>query len=152
MPPPIGKPFKVLFLCVGNACRSQMAEAFARHSAADIIVAQSAGLYPLGEVPELTREVLHARGISTEGHTSKAVSTHHQAWADLIINMTGMPGEALFPAMKTKIEEWDVQDPFGHDVAIYEVTCDEIESRVGDLARRLRQTGAQKRKAAPHKN
>ena len=49
---------KVLFLCIGNACRSQMAEAIARHSASDVIEATSAGLVPFGEIPSTTLEVL----------------------------------------------------------------------------------------------
>jgi arsenate reductase len=149
MPPPIGKPFKVLFLCVGNACRSQMAEALARHSAPDIILAQSAGIYPLGEIAELTSAVLNERGIPVDGQTSKSVRPEHAAWADVIVNMTGMPGQALFPDLKEKLEDWDVEDPYGHAMELYEVTCDEIEARVGDLARRLRQRRAQKKKAAP---
>ena len=47
---------KVLFLCVGNACRSQMAEAIAKHVAADVIEPSSAGLVAFGEITGLTRQ------------------------------------------------------------------------------------------------
>ncbi len=149
MPPPIGRPVKVLFLCVGNACRSQMAEALARHSSADIIVPASAGLYPLGDVAELTRQVLAARGVAADGQTSKGLRAELKDWADLIVNMTGIPGASLFPDLQDKVEDWDVADPYGHAVELYELTCDEIESRVGDLARRLRQKRA--REKHPHR-
>jgi len=49
---------KVLFLCIGNACRSQMAEAIARHLAADVIEGSSAGLAPFGDIPVTTIAVL----------------------------------------------------------------------------------------------
>ena len=61
---------KVLFLCVGNACRSQMAEAIAKHSASDVIEASSAGLVPFGEIPNTTLAVLQERGISADGQSS----------------------------------------------------------------------------------
>ncbi|MGC1580579.1 MAG: hypothetical protein WA766_03800, partial [Candidatus Acidiferrales bacterium] len=52
------KPTRVLFVCIGNSCRSPMAEALARHSASDVIEAASAGISPLGRVADLTRKIL----------------------------------------------------------------------------------------------
>src|SRR5580704_10759299 len=87
---------KVLFLCSGNACRSQMAEAIARHIAADVIEASSAGLVPFGEIPGTTLAVLRERGISIDGQTSKPLLPEDIADADIVINMTGRPGAAIF--------------------------------------------------------
>jgi arsenate reductase len=128
---------KVLFLCIGNACRSQMAEAIARHSASDVIEASSAGLVPFGEIPVTTRMVLDERGISFDGQTSKPLPEDLSA-VDLVINMTGRTGAAIFTVPMPRFEDWDVGDPYGMNMAVYRAICDEIETRVEDLARRLR--------------
>ena len=62
---------RVLFVCIGNACRSQMAEAFARAYGSDVLSAHSAGLAPAGAVPPLTRQVLNERNIPVEGQYPK---------------------------------------------------------------------------------
>ena len=129
---------KVLFVCIGNACRSQMAEAIARHSASDVIEPSSAGLVPFGEIPATTRVVLDERGISADGQASKPLRDKDLSAMDLVINMTGRPGTAVFSEPRPGFEDWDVGDPYGLDLAVYRAICDEIESRVEDLARRLR--------------
>src|SRR6202044_438468 len=68
----MAKTVRVLFVCVGNCVRSQMAEAIARHDASDIIVAESAGVHPLGFIDNTTQRVLRERGISSEGQFSKS--------------------------------------------------------------------------------
>jgi arsenate reductase len=147
VPPAIGPPVRVLFVCLGNACRSQMAEALARKMAPDVILPASAGMMALGEIPEQTRQVLAARGVEMDGQYSKPLRSEIKEWADVIVNMTGVPGTSAFSDLPHKVEDWDVSDPFGKDAGLYEITCDEIESRVGDLARRLRQMRAAKKKA-----
>ena len=92
------QPVKVLFVCVGNCVRSQMAEAIARHDAADIIAAESAGVSPLGFIDNTTQRVLRERGISFEGQFSKGLRTHTLKKPDLIVNMSGIPGASLFAA------------------------------------------------------
>jgi len=63
---------KVLFLCTGNSCRSQMAEGWARHLKSDVIEAYSAGIRPIG-VSSRTIKVMAEAGVDTSGHTSKGV-------------------------------------------------------------------------------
>jgi arsenate reductase len=127
----------VLFVCVGNSCRSQMAEALARHHAADVIDATSAGISPLGTIADGTRQVLVERGIKMEGQRSKGATDSGVEAAALIVNMTGIPGKALFrPGVP--IEDWDVGDPYGEELSVYRRICDEIEGLVLDLAERLR--------------
>lgn len=130
---------KVLFLCVGNACRSQMAEAIAKHVAADVIEPSSAGLVALGEITGPTVTVLGEHGISTDGQHSKALRPEAVAVADLVVNMTGRSGAALFIEQTPPMEDWDVGDPYGSDLAVYRAIRDQIEARVEDLARRLRE-------------
>jgi protein-tyrosine-phosphatase len=134
---------KVLFLCIGNACRSQMAEAIARHKAADVIEPSSAGLLPFGTIPATTLDVLRERGISFEGQNSKPLRSDEMSRADLVINMTGQAGSAIFTEPVPRVEDWDVGDPYGFNLSVYRGICDQIEARVEDLARRLR------RKALP---
>jgi arsenate reductase len=126
----------VLFVCIGNCVRSQMAEALARHCASDIIEPESAGIRPLGFVDPTARSVLESRGISMDGQFSKGLDAPMLKKADLIINMSGMPSEVLFHGHV--FEDWRVPDPFGDDAETHRRICDDIETRVKDLAKRLR--------------
>ena len=58
---------RVLFVCIGNACRSPMGEAIARKDAGDVIEASSAGLYPMGMIPEMTQTTIEKNGYSANG-------------------------------------------------------------------------------------
>lgn len=135
-------PRRVLFVCIGNSCRSPMAEALAQHLAPDVIDAISAGLAPLGYISPATTAVLAEIGISTR-QESKPLRERDVAAAHLLINMTGRPVEHLFRA-PTPVEYWDVSDPFGGDLASYRRVRDEIRGRITELAKRLR-TAATKR-------
>lgn len=130
---------KVLFLCIGNACRSQMAEAIAKHVAPDVIEPISAGLIPFGEITGPTLAVLREHGISAAGQHSKPLLPEDLHAADLIINMTGRSGRAIFNEPTPTVEDWNVGDPFGFNLAVYRGIRDQIEGRVEDLARRLRE-------------
>lgn len=127
---------KVLFVCVGNTCRSQMAEALARHLAADVIEPSSAGISPFGRIVDTTRRVLLERGVGVDGQWSKGLREVGPENADLVVNMTGIPGTALFS--HTRVVDWDVTDPYGEDMAVYREIRDEIEERVTSLAEELR--------------
>jgi len=128
----------VLFVCFGNACRSPMAEAIARSEAADVIEAASAGLYPLGEIPQHTREALQQNGYSAEGLASKHIAPDAWKRADLVINLSGRLRELEFEEYE-KVHDWDVGDPYGEDAATYQRILEEIRGRVRDLAQRLRE-------------
>jgi arsenate reductase (thioredoxin) len=132
-----GRRERVLFVCVGNSCRSQMAEAFARHLAGDVIEPSSAGLSPLGEIAEATRRVLGERGISVDGQSSKGLTEVDSNAADLIVNMTGIPGQSLF-GKERPVLDWEVGDPFGEDLGRYREAAETIEERVRELADELR--------------
>ena len=132
----MGARTKVLFVCIGNSCRSQMAEALARHSARDLMEVASAGLSPLGYIAGPTREVLAERGVATDGQSSKGLGEIVRVRPDLIVNMSGYPGQGRFGDYD--FEDWDVEDPYGDDLATYRRICDDIEARVADLADRLR--------------
>ena len=113
-----------------------MAEALARHSASDVIDATSAGISPLGHVADLTRKILLEKGVNASGLESKGVREAAAVAPNLLINMTGIPGRTIFPDMI--VEDWDVEDPYGEDLATYRRICEDIEGRVEELAERLR--------------
>lgn len=128
---------RVLFVCIGNCVRSQMAEAIARHTAADIIAAQSAGIHPLGFIDPTARAIVSERGISMDGQFSKGLHNHEVATPDLIINMTGMPCKHLFHGIPPE-ENWHIDDPFGESRESHLRIFDNIHARVIELAERLR--------------
>ena len=134
MPEPVRT--KVLFVCMGNCVRSQMAEAIARHTASDVIAAESAGIRPLGFIDPTAQKVLASRGVPFDGQFSKGLHSHKLAKPDLIVNMSGLPGKSLFHA--DLFEDWRVPDPFGDDIETHSRVFDDIESRIKNLANRLR--------------
>ena len=128
---------RVLFVCVGNACRSPMAESIARRDARDVIEACSAGLTPLGYVPVLTMQTLTANGYSIESLASTPITRAVWDSADLVINMSGVAKERAFMDYG-KVEDWDVQDPYGNDPVLYQTIYEDLQRRVSELAERLR--------------
>jgi protein-tyrosine-phosphatase len=122
---------------MGNACRSPMAESIARRDAADVIDSCSAGLAPLGQIPELTRRTLLNNGCSIENLCSTSITRDVWDSADLVINMSGIDKDRAFVDQR-KVEDWDVQDPYGTDPTLYQTIYEDIRRRVGLLAERLR--------------
>lgn len=122
-----------------------MAEALARHTAADVIEPSSAGLSPLGTIAGATRKVLLERGIRVDGQSSKGLRDVDPDGVHLIVNMTGMPGQSVFPG--GNVVDWDIDDPFGEDLLTYRRICDDIEELVQKLAETLR---AETRKSHPN--
>ena len=114
-----------------------MAEAIARRNAADVIEASSAGLAPLGFVAEMTKRALAVNGYSPEGLASKPILPESWDAADVVINMSGRSRQQVFRHYG-KVEDWEVQDPYGAALPVYQRICGEIESRVDALAKRLR--------------
>ena len=129
---------RVLFVCVGNACRSPMAEAIARYDAADVMEAYSAGLHPLGYIAELTKQTLMKNGYSSSGLTSDRLTREAMDAADTIINMTGTPSDHVFGG-RENVEDWLVEDPYGEDPETYQRVFEGIRRRVNQLAMSLRE-------------
>jgi protein-tyrosine-phosphatase len=115
-----------------------MAEAIALREASDVLEPSSAGLYPLGEIPEATQETLIRNGYSAAGLSSKPISTRVWNDADLVINLSGRLREFAFDEPE-KVEDWDVADPYGAAPAFYQTILEEIQQHVRLLAGRLRQ-------------
>jgi protein-tyrosine-phosphatase len=131
---------KVMFVCLGNACRSPMAEAIARRIGHGVMEASSAGLTPLGHVEELTKQTLLKNGYGAEGLTSKPIQRVELETTDLVVNMSGRSGDVVFDGV-AEVEHWNVEDPYGADAEIYQRIFEDIEKRVAELADRLRGGG-----------
>jgi arsenate reductase len=132
------KRYRVLLVCLGNSCRSPMAEAIARQNAGDVIIAASGGTMALGFVAPPTLRVLEEREINVEGLRSKPITRGMRSNAEIIINMTGSPAKRVLPAEESKTEDWLVQDPYGDRIEAYRDPRDDIEARLTEFAARLR--------------
>jgi arsenate reductase len=128
--------YRVLFVCVGNSCRSQMAEGLARAYGSDVLEAESAGLSPCGVIFPPTREVMQEKNVSLEGAESKGIDPERLAQVDLIVNLSGY--EFPYPTA-TPVRTWMVPDPFGHNLEIHRFIRDQIEARVQELVAELRE-------------
>lgn len=107
------KPVKVLFVCLGNACRSQMAEAFANHFSRGKVQAHSAGCIALGWIPVGTYVAMEERGMSLDGHWSKGFASVPIEEMDFVVTMGLGVVCPLPPAFRGRLIEWDTPDPFG---------------------------------------
>lgn len=130
----------VLFLCVANSARSQMAEALARARFGDHVRIQSAGTQP-SHVNPYAIAVMAERGIDMSGHTSKSVSTIDPATVDLVVTLCAEEVCPLFLGAATRLH-WPIDDPASPDPAIsreqflirFRRAADEIDARLAALA------------------
>lgn len=104
---------KVMFLCTGNSCRSQMAEGFARHYGKDIIEPYSAGLLASRVHPRAI-EVMREIGIDISGQSSKEIDPEILNKMDVIITLCAN-AEASCPMTPPHIKKihWPIDDPVG---------------------------------------
>jgi arsenate reductase (thioredoxin) len=126
--------YRVLFVCIGNACRSQMAEAFARRYGSDVMVPASAGIHPCGMVAPATCRLMLEKNIDLDGCTSKGLAEAGTD-VDLIVNMSGY---ALPKTVAAPVRVWEVEDPIGFTDERHREVRDEIERRVQILILELR--------------
>jgi len=130
--------FRVLFVCIGNSCRSPMAEGLANSKHGDVIEATSAGVGPAPIVQPETIEALAERGVSIEGKRPQSLKNSDWANADLVINMSGTGILGQMPGLRGGNLIWEVTDPIGRSFATYRKSRDRIEQLVDQLADMLR--------------
>jgi protein-tyrosine-phosphatase len=133
--------YRVLFVCIGNAHRSQMAEGFAKTYGADVCQAASAGLSPINQVPAITLDVMSEKNIDLSRHFPKAITEVQPESYDLIVNMSGMPLPAVLTG-RVPVRSWDVADPIGDSQALHRKVRDQIESLVMSLILEVRRKRA----------
>jgi protein-tyrosine-phosphatase len=128
-------PLRVLFVCVENSNRSQMAEAFARMHGGDQVVAASAGSRPSGHINPKAIAAMAVRGYDLASHRSKSVDELRTEPWDRVVTMGC--GDACPWVPAGKHEDWPLPDPRDLDEAGVRAVRDEIERRVLTLFRDL---------------
>jgi protein-tyrosine-phosphatase len=127
---------RVLFVCVENANRSQMAEAFARMRGAGVLEAASAGSRPSGRLNPRAIEAMRERGYDLAGHASKSIEDVPPGRFDYVITL-GCGDECPWVEASRR-EDWPIPDPRDLPPAEFAAVRDEIERRVLDLVARVR--------------
>jgi arsenate reductase len=122
---------EILFLCVHNAGRSQMAAGFARTLGGDRIVVHSAGSAPGETLNPAVVEVMKERDIDISNEAPRKLTEEMGLNADVIVTMGCGDACPVYPGKR--YVDWDLMDPAGKDVDEVRQVRDEIERRVRDL-------------------
>ena len=118
----------VYFVCIGNAGRSQMAQAFAEQAA---LSARSAGSMPEHEVHPQVIEAMDEVGIDLRGRSPKGIRDEDVHWADVVVTMGCGDVCPVFPGKRYL--DWELTDPIGLPLDDVRPIRDEIERRVRAL-------------------
>ena len=124
---------EVLFVCVHNAGRSQMAAAFLRHYGGDRVVVRSAGSAPADDINPSVVEAMAEVGIdlrASGAHPKKLDEAAVQA-SDVVITMGCGDACPFYPGKR--YEDWTLDDPAGHGVDAVRPIRDEIDRRIQEL-------------------
>ncbi len=124
---------KIIFVCVGNSCRSQMAEGFARHYARQRnlnVEIHSAGTHPAGYVHSDAIEVMREKGIDISGQFSKSVAAFDLREFDYVIAMGCLEYDICPANFQGVSEDWGIPDPIGRGLEFYREVRDMIEAKV----------------------
>jgi arsenate reductase len=125
---------RVLFVCLGNCCRSQMAEAFARAHGQGVWEVESAGLMAANIIAPPVREVMEEKKIGLGDQFPKPLDWVKPESFNLIVNMSGYP---LPEGIAAPVLVWVVDDPIGRSGKVYRRVRDEIEALVLGLLKTL---------------
>jgi arsenate reductase len=125
----------LLFACVHNGGRSVAAKVLAEHHAGDRVDVRSAGSEPGTSLNPAVVQVLHERGLSTDGETPKLLTYDGVQQADVVVTMGCGETCPVFPG-KT-YEDWPLDDPKGQDLDTVRRIVDQVDQHVQDLLRRV---------------
>lgn len=137
--------FKIMFLCTGNTCRSQMAEGFAKELGEEVAEAYSAGVNPAGHVHPKAIAVMKEAGIDISRQEPKGIDHDLLLKMDMVITLCGN-AEATCPMTPPQIkrQHWPIEDPVkatGPEEEImmeFRKARDEIKVRIQNLLKGLR--------------
>jgi len=121
----------ILFLCVHNAGRSQMAAGFAREIGGDKIKVWSGGSEPASQINKIAIQAMNEIGIDISGQIPAKWADSDIAQADVVITM-GCGDTCPFVAGK-RYEDWQLNDPAGQDIDAVRIIRDDIRQRVAAL-------------------
>jgi len=124
---------KILFVCVENAGRSQMAEAFFKKYLPSGFQPISAGTKPASRVNPIVVQVMKEIGIDIEDNSPQSISQQMIDEAEITVNMGCMDKESC-PALFLKdVKDWQIQDPKGKSIEEVREIRDQIEQKVKDF-------------------
>jgi arsenate reductase len=125
---------KVVFVCVHNSGRSQMAEAFAKKLGDGKIIAESAGTEPADGLNPTAVQAMEEIGYDMSGHYPKVMTIDMVNTADRMITMgCGVDTEGVCPASFIPTEDWGLEDPKGQPIEKVREIRDQIRTRVEKL-------------------
>ena len=121
----------VLFVCVHNAGRSQMAAGYLRALGGDEVEVRSAGSEPKDQINPVAIEAMAEEGIDITGNTPKILTVDAVKESDVVITMGCGDACPIFPGKR--YEDWELEDPAGKDIETVRRVRDDIRSRVEAL-------------------
>jgi arsenate reductase (thioredoxin) len=125
----------VLFVCVHNAGRSQMAAGYLRHFAGDRVEVLSAGSEPKDQINPVAVEAMAEEGIDIANNTPKVLTTEAVRDSDVVITMGCGDACPIFPGKR--YEDWELEDPAGQGIESVRVIRDDIKGRIEALLAEL---------------
>ena len=125
----------VLFVCVHNAGRSQMAAGFLRDIAGDRIEVRSAGSMPADQINPTAVEAMHELGIDITAEQPKVLTTEAVQASDVVITMGCGDACPFFPGKR--YEDWKLDDPAGQGIDAVRPIRDDIRARIEQLVSEL---------------
>jgi arsenate reductase len=132
---PVSDRPSVLFVCVHNAGRSQMAAGWLRHLAGDAVEVRSAGSIPGDQVNPAAVEAMAEVGVDIADQRPEVLTTDAVEASDVVITMGCGDACPIFPGKR--YEDWDLTDPAGQPIEVVRTIRAEIEQRVDALTKEL---------------
>jgi arsenate reductase (thioredoxin) len=121
----------VLFVCVHNAGRSQMAAGYLQHLAGDRVTVLSAGSQPADQINPVAVQAMSEDGIDITAATPKILTTEAVQESDVVITMGCGDTCPIYPGKR--YEDWDLDDPAGQGIDAVRPIRDEIKKRIEAL-------------------
>ncbi len=128
---------KVLFVCVENAGRSQMAEGFFRKIAPDAYQGISAGTKPVSEINPLAIQAMKEVDIDISQNQSKLITNEMISESNSVVNMGCMDKESCPALFVEDVADWNIEDPKGKSIEDVRRIRDSIELKVKELVSNL---------------
>jgi arsenate reductase len=125
-----GRPV-VLYACIHNGGRSLAAKVLTEHHAAGRVEARSAGSEPGDSLNPVVVQILHERGLKTDGERPKLLTSEGVAEADVVVTMGCGETCPVFPGKR--YEDWELDDPKGQDLDTVRRIVDEVDAHVRKL-------------------
>ncbi len=124
---------KVLFVCVENAGRSQIAEGFFKKLAPSDYDGISAGIIPVSEINPLAVQAMKEIDIDISDNKSKLITNEMIEESDSVVNMGCMDKESCPALFVEEIDDWAIEDPKGKSIEVVRRIRDSIELKVKEL-------------------